>query len=93
MKTISRHPLRLMLDHNLSVSICTDNRLVSNTSVTQELQLAVNKLGMTPRELRNVVVAGFKGSFFPGTYNEKRAYVRNVIDRYDTLAAAHAVFD
>jgi adenosine deaminase len=86
LKTVARHPLRQMLDHNLSVTICTDNRLVSNTTVTDEIMLAVKHLKMTPRELRNVVLAGFKGSFFPGTYNEKRAYVRQVIDRYETLA-------
>jgi len=87
LKSVASHPLRLMLDHNLSVTICTDNRLVSNTTVTDEIMLAVKHLHMTPRELRNVVIAGFKGSFFPGTYNEKRAYVRKVIDRYETLAA------
>jgi adenosine deaminase len=85
-RNLAGHPLRRMLDHELSVSICTDNRLMSNTSVTQELEIAINKLKMTPRELRNVVVAGFKGSFFPGTYRDKRNYVRQVIDRYETLA-------
>ncbi len=85
MKSLKHHPLRKMLDHNLSVSICTDNRLMSNTSVTKEIMLAINELGMTRRELRNVVIAGFKGSFFPGSYNEKRAYVRKVIDRYERL--------
>jgi hypothetical protein len=29
--------------------------------------LAVENLPMTPRELRNLVIAGFKGSFFPAT--------------------------
>lgn len=85
MKTLARHPLRQMLDHNLSVSICTDNRLVSNTTVTNELALAIKHLKMNRKELRNVVIAGFKGSFFPGTYNDKRAYVRQAIDRYETL--------
>ena len=86
MRNLSGHPLRQMLDHELSVSICTDNRLVSNTSVTNELRLAIDKLKMTPRELRNIVIAGFKGSFFPGTYHEKRHFVRQVIDRYEALA-------
>jgi adenosine deaminase len=89
MRNLSRHPLRQMLDHELSVSICTDNRLMSNTSVTNELRLAIDKLKMTPRELRNVVIAGFKGSFFPGTYSEKRQFVRQVIDRYEALARQH----
>jgi adenosine deaminase len=85
MRDLAHHPLRQMLDHELSVSICTDNRLMSNTSVTKELLIAIDKLKMTPRELRNVVIAGFKGSFFPGTYREKRHFVRQVIDRYEAL--------
>jgi adenosine deaminase len=85
MKSISKHPLRKMLDHSLSVSICTDNRLMSNTTVTREIMLAVEHLKLTPRELRNIVVAGFKGSFFPGEYTEKRAYVRQAIDRFEAL--------
>jgi len=88
MRNLSRHPLRQMLDHELSVSICTDNRLMSNTSVTNELLVGIDKLKMSPRELRNVVIAGFKGSFFPGTYREKRHFVRQVIDRYESLAQA-----
>jgi adenosine deaminase len=87
MRNLAHHPLRRMLDHELSVSICTDNRMMSNTSVTNELLLAIDKIKMTPRELRNVVIAGFKGSFFPGTYSEKRHFVRQVIDRYETLVS------
>src|SRR5208282_5160643 len=86
MRNLSRHPLRQMVDHELSVSICTDNRLVSNTTVTNELHIAIDKLKVTPRELRNIIIAGFKGSFYPGTYREKRHFVRQVIDRYDALA-------
>ncbi|HVM49524.1 MAG TPA: adenosine deaminase family protein [Candidatus Acidoferrum sp.] len=85
MRNLLKHPLRQMLDHDLSISLCTDNRLVSHTTVTHELMQAVQQLKMTPRELRNVVLAGFKGSFFPGTYREKRQFVRQVIDRYEAL--------
>jgi adenosine deaminase len=83
MRNLLRHPLRQMLDHELSISLCTDNRLMSHTTVTNELLQAVRRLKMTPRELRNVVLAGFKGSFFPGTYHDKRHFVRQVIDRYE----------
>ena len=86
LRNLARHPLRQMLDHDLSISLCTDNRLMSHTTVTNELLQAVRHLKMDARELRNVVVAGFKGSFFPGTYREKRHFVRQVIDRYEALA-------
>ena len=82
--SVADHPLRKMLDANLSVSINTDNRLVSRTSVTRELELVCSQLPVTPAKLRNIILAGFKGSFF-GPYGEKRALVRQVINRYDAL--------
>jgi len=84
-ESVETHPLRHMLEHNLSVSICTDNRLVSDTSVSRELELAADHLQITRHQLRNIVTAGFKGSFFPGSYNAKRAYVRRFIDLYEKL--------
>jgi adenosine deaminase len=84
-RSASDHPLQLMLAHNLSISICTDNRLMSNTTVTRELQRVVVDLDIASHQFRNLVVAGFKGSFFPGSYDNKRQYVRRVIDRYDEL--------
>lgn len=84
-KSVADHPIKQMLAHNLSVSICTDNRLVSNTSVTQEFELLVNQLSVTRQQFRNLVTAGFKGSFYPGSYTEKRRFVRRALDRYDEL--------
>ena len=86
----AEHPLRQMLEHDLSISICTDNRLVSNTTVTNELDIVVNAFDVTPRQLRNMVIAGFKGSFYPGSYSEKRAYVRQVIDHYEKIESEFA---
>lgn len=84
-KSISRHPIRKMIDWGLSVSIGTDNRLVSNTTVSRELELVARALGLKRRAVRNLVIAGFKGSFFPGSNNEKRAFIRRVIARYEQI--------
>lgn len=91
LKSAADHPFGRMLRDRLSVTLCTDNRLVSRTSVTEELAQAVEAFGMTPRELRNVVIYGFKRCFFPGSYREKRKYVRGVIEHYDRMAAEHGV--
>ena len=80
-----------MLDSRISVAICTDNRLVSHTTVTRELGLAVRHAKLTPRELRDIVIHGFKRSFYPGSYAEKRRYVRQVIDRCDRVLAEHGL--
>ncbi|MEM8962548.1 MAG: adenosine deaminase family protein [Acidobacteriota bacterium] len=86
---VENHPFGRMVKDRLSVAICTDNRLVSRTSVTRELGLACNAFDLTPHELRNVVIHGFKRSFYPGEYREKRGYVRQVIDYYDKVMDEH----
>jgi len=87
---VERHPFRRMLDHRLSATICTDNRLVSHTSVTEELARAVDAFGMTHKQLHNTLICGFKRSFYPGPYAEKRAWVRRVLDYYEAVLARHA---
>jgi len=83
---IPEHPLRRMLEHDLSISICTDNRLVSHTTVCRELGLLAKHMPVSRHQFRNIVIAGFKGSFFPASYSEKRAYVRKMIRLYDSIA-------
>ena len=78
-----------MVEYHLSASICTDNRLVSHTTVTRELRLACDHFNLSPAQLRNLIVAGFKGGFFAGNYREKRAFVRKVINRIDELELEH----
>ncbi len=88
-ETLYDHPIQQMIDNSLSVSISTDNRLVSHTSVTNELLLCTKHLNLTDSQFRDLVLAGFKRSFFPGPYAKKRAYVRRAINLYDSLAKLH----
>jgi adenosine deaminase len=83
--TVENHRLGKMLDARLSATLCTDNRLVSHTSVSREIRLAVDAFGMDLDQLRHTIIYGFKRSFYPGSYTEKRAYVRSVIDYYQQV--------
>jgi adenosine deaminase len=84
------HPFAEMRRRRLSATICTDNRLVSHTTVSQEILRAIEAFGLTDRELRDLLIYGFKRSFFPGSYLEKRSYVRQVIDFTDRLLGGAA---
>jgi len=86
--SLSRHPYRKMRQARLSTTFCTDNRLVSNTTVTEEVVKAVETFKLSPKELKDQLVYGFKRSFFPGSYLEKRKYVRAVIDHMQSLLEA-----
>jgi adenosine deaminase len=82
---LARHSFRLMRKARLSASFCTDNRTVSQTTVSAEILKAVRAFGITPRELKNFIIYGFKRSFFPGTYLQKREYTHRIIEYYETI--------
>jgi len=77
---LRKHPFAEMRRRRLSTTFCTDNRLVSHTTVSQEIARAVEAFDLTPREVRDILIYGFKRSFYPGSYLEKRDYVRGAID-------------
>lgn len=88
LQKFSDHPFGRMIEDRLSVTLCTDNRLMSRTSVTKEIASACEAFNLTHEDLRNVIIYGFKRSFYPGSYLEKRAYVRRVIDHYNEVMGA-----
>lgn len=82
---LSKHPFRLMRKERLSVTLCTDNRLVSRTTMTDEVEKAVGTFGLDPRALKDVLIYGFKRAFFHGAYHEKRAYVRSMLNHMEAV--------
>jgi adenosine deaminase len=66
------HAFGEMRRRRISTTFCTDNRLVSHTSVSNEIARAVEAFDLTPREVRDTLMYGFKRSFCPATYLEKR---------------------
>ena len=88
---LRQHSLGKMLERRLSATLCTDNRLVSNTTVSREIRLAVDNFDIGPKTLKNMIIYGFKRSFYPGSYTEKRDYVRRVISRYEAVAIKHGI--
>jgi len=82
---LQNHAFARMREAKLSTTFCTDNRTVSRTTVSREIRLAIESFGLTAKELRHIIVYGFKRSFFPRPYIEKRAYVRSVIDYFDSV--------
>jgi adenosine deaminase len=75
-KSLETHPLKLYFDLGLRVTVNTDNRLITDTSVSKELYLAHTELGLPFRDIKSIVIAGFKSSFMP--FHEKQAALRRV---------------
>jgi adenosine deaminase len=86
---VAQHAFATLRKHRLSATLCTDNRTVSNTTLTRELQLACEYLDLSRHALRSIIIYGFKRSFFPGHYLQKRHYVRQIIDYYSAVERKH----
>ena len=74
--SFEEHPVRLYYDEGLVVTLNTDNRLMSGTTVTEEYWRAHQHLGFTWDELCDVAVMGFQSAFLP--HQEKMALVEKV---------------
>ncbi|MDA3924725.1 MAG: adenosine deaminase family protein [Kiritimatiellae bacterium] len=82
---MDNHPVRKMLDYGMSVAICTDNTLVSHTSLSNELTLTAEACHLEKEQLKRLVLAGFKGAFYHGSYAQKRAFVKRAADEIDEI--------
>ena len=60
-----QHPIRRFFDNGLRVTINTDNRLVSGTCVTHELELAVAHYDLSEEQITKIILDGFKSAFVP----------------------------
>jgi len=92
-KSIKDHYFKEMLKNRMSVTICTDNRLVSNTTVSNEYKLALENFDIQPKHLKDIVAYGFKKSFYHGQYIEKRNWAKRVVKHFDEVAKKHGVTD
>lgn len=74
-KSIKHHPLKFFLDHGVRVSINTDNRLVSDTTITNELMTVINELDLSLDHIRRLLTNGFKSAFLP--YEMKAKFLKD----------------
>jgi len=81
-KNPSAHPFGLYFRGGLRVTLNTDNRLMSATTVSQEIALAAKAFRLSPYEIKRIIINGFKSAFMP--YPQKARMLREVnleIDR------------
>ncbi|MDD2650982.1 MAG: adenosine deaminase, partial [Candidatus Cloacimonetes bacterium] len=68
-KSIESHPIDFYIDYGLRVTLNTDNRLVSDTTMTDEFMLAIELLHLSYEDVKNLIINGFKSAFIP--YKER----------------------
>ncbi|MFC5997148.1 adenosine deaminase [Quadrisphaera sp. GCM10027208] len=75
--SVAQHPITLLKDLRFRVTLNTDNRLMSGTSMTREMQLLVDEAGWDLEDLRWVTINAAKSAFLP--FDERLALIEDVV--------------
>jgi adenosine deaminase len=70
------HPIREYVEAGVAVTVNTDNRLFSHTTVTDELWLVHERCGVSAEHVREIVLNGFRHAFLP--WEEKEVLLAEV---------------
>jgi adenosine deaminase len=86
-RSIAEHPIGLLTDLRFRVTVNTDNRLMSQTSMTAEMAGLVEAFGYDLARLRWFTINAMKSAFLP--FDERLAIIDEVIKPgYAALGAA-----
>ena len=75
--SIAEHPIGLLHDLRFRVTVNTDNRLMSGTSMSREMALLAGAFGWGWTELQWLTINAMKSAFIP--YDERLAIINDVI--------------
>lgn len=75
--SVALHPISLLKRLRFRVTVNTDNRLMSGTSMSREMGLLVGEAGWTLEDLRWVTINAMKSAFIP--FDERLAIIDEVV--------------
>ncbi|MAQ13484.1 MAG: adenosine deaminase [Sandaracinus sp.] len=84
-RDLASHPLKLYYDLGLRVTVNTDNRLITDTTVSKELWLAHTQMRLGPEEIKHIVLNGFKAGFLP--FHVRQQLLREVSVELEAIQA------
>jgi adenosine deaminase len=76
-ESVAVHPISLLARLKFRVTVNTDNRLMSGTSMTREMSLLCDEAGWAIDDLRWVTINAMKSAFLP--FDERLAIIDDVI--------------
>ncbi|MBN2829581.1 MAG: adenosine deaminase, partial [Candidatus Cloacimonetes bacterium] len=81
------HPASFYVQYGLRVTLNTDNRIVSNTTLTDEYMIAIEQLGFNYQDIKNIIINGYKSAFIH--YKERVNLLNSALKEMKELEAEH----
>jgi adenosine deaminase len=75
--SLAEHPFKILYQEKFRVTLNTDNRLMSYTSMTQEFEAAADTFGLSMDDFEKITINAMKSAFLP--YNQRIHFIYSVI--------------
>ena len=75
--SIAEHPIGKLRDLNYRITVNTDNRLMSNTTLSEEFASCCDAFGWTWQDIRWLTINAAKSSFIP--FDDRLAIINDII--------------
>ena len=80
-RSLKEHPFKFYFDQGIRVTLNTDDRLVSNTTLAEEYLIAKETFGLTLNDFRDIIINGFKSSFM--SHQERCEMIGTVVEELE----------
>src|ERR1700688_3521622 len=86
-RTLPEHPFKILYQEKFRVTLNTDNRLMSDTSMTKEFEAAATTFGLTLTDFEIITINAMKSAFLP--YDQRCKFIYSVLKpRYAKIRVA-----
>src|SRR5579872_494780 len=75
--SLAEHPFKILYQEKFRVTLNTDNRLMSNTTMTREFEAAANTFGLSLDDFEKITINAMKSAFLP--YGRRIEFIYSVI--------------
>ncbi len=80
-RSLKYHPVKFYYDQGIRVTLNTDNRLMSSTTLSGEFQLARELFGFNLYDFREFTITAMKSSFL--RYNQRKDMIRMIAEELE----------
>jgi adenosine deaminase len=88
--TLAEHPFKILYQEKFRVTLNTDNRLMSDTTMTKEFEAAATTFGLTLNDFEIITINAMKSAFLP--YDQRCKFIYSVLKpRYAKIRASQGV--
>jgi adenosine deaminase len=75
--SLAEHPFKILYQEKFRVTLNTDNRLMSNTTMTQEFEAAAETFGLSLDDFEKITINAMKSAFLP--YSRRCEVIYSII--------------